>query len=76
MINGSKFQLRSLNLDDFAISVKADKLQLVEKAKYLGLWVRNDLRWDDPYSIIEQENVLLCSYVSSSEENPPITIAT
>ena len=41
MIIGSKFQLRSLNLDDFAISVNADKLQLVEKAKYLGLWVRN-----------------------------------
>ena len=47
MIIGSKFQLRSLNLDDFAISVNADKLQLVEKAKYLGLWVRNDLSWDD-----------------------------
>ena len=25
---GSKFQLRSLNLDDFAISVNTDKLQL------------------------------------------------
>ena len=47
MIIGSKFQLRSLNLDDFAISVNADKLQLVEQAKYLGLWVRNDLSWDD-----------------------------
>ena len=42
MIIGSKFQLRSLNLDDFAISVNADKLQLAEKAKYLSLWVRND----------------------------------
>ena len=47
MIIGCKFQLRSLNLDNFAISVNADKLQLVEKAKYLGLWVRNDLNWDD-----------------------------
>ena len=47
MVIGSKFQLRSLNLDDFAISVNADKLQLVEQAKYLGLWVRNDLSWDD-----------------------------
>ena len=47
MIIGSKFQLRSLNLDDFAISVNADKLQLVEQAKYLGLWVQNDLSWDD-----------------------------
>ena len=41
------FQLRSLNLDDFAISINVDKLQLVEQAKYLGLWVRNDLSWDD-----------------------------
>ena len=24
-----------------------NKLQLDEKAKYLGLWVRNDLSWDD-----------------------------
>ena len=47
MIIGSKFQLRSLNLDDFTISVNADKLQLVEQAQYLGLWVRNDLSWDD-----------------------------
>ena len=39
--------LRSLNLDDFAISVNADKLQLVEQAKYLGLWVRNYLSWDN-----------------------------
>ena len=37
MIIGSKFQLRSLNLGDFAISVNADKLQLVEQSKYLGL---------------------------------------
>ena len=45
MVIGSKFQLRSLNLDDFAISLNVDKLQLVEQAKYLGLWVRNDLSW-------------------------------
>ena len=36
----------SLILDDFAISANADKLQLVEQANYLGLWVRNDLSWD------------------------------
>ena len=34
-------------IDDFAISVNADKLQLVERAKYFGLWVRNVLSWDD-----------------------------
>ena len=47
IVIGSKFQLRSLNLDDFAISVDTDKLQLVEQAKYLGLMVRDDLSWDD-----------------------------
>ena len=36
MVIGNKFQLRSLNLDDFAISVNADKLQVIEQAKYLG----------------------------------------
>ena len=54
---GSKFQLRSLNLDD--------KLQL---AKYLGLWNRNDLSRGRPYYNITQENVLFCSHVSSSEQ--------
>ena len=40
MVIGSKFQLRSLNLDELAISVHVDKLQLVKQAKYL------DLIWD------------------------------
>ena len=44
---GSKWQLKSLNLDDFAISVDFDKLFLGRQARYLGLWVRNDLSWDD-----------------------------
>ena len=47
MVIGNKFQLQSLNLDDFAISVDADKLELVEQAKYLGLLVRNGLNWGD-----------------------------
>ena len=28
-------------------SVDSDKLFLATQAKYLGLWVRNDLSWDD-----------------------------
>ena len=44
---GSQWQLKSLNLDDFTISVDSDKLFLIRQAKYLGLWVRNDLSWDD-----------------------------
>ena len=47
MLIGSKWQLKSLNLDDFTISVDSDKLLLAKQAKYLGLWVRNDLSWDD-----------------------------
>ena len=44
---GCKWQLKSLNLDDFTISVDSDKLFLARQAKYLGLWARNDLSWDD-----------------------------
>ena len=47
MVIGSKWQLKSLKLDDFTISVDSDKLLLAKQAKYLGLCVRNDLRWDD-----------------------------
>ena len=47
MVIGSKWQLKSLNLDDFTISVDSDKQFLARQAKYLGLWVRNDLSWDD-----------------------------
>ena len=47
MVIGSKWQLKSLNLDDFTISVDSDKLFLASQAKYLSLWVRNDLSWDD-----------------------------
>ena len=47
MVIGSKWQLKTLNLDDFTISVDPDKLLLAKQAKYLGFWVRNDLSWDD-----------------------------
>ena len=47
MVNWSKWQFKSLNLDDFTISGDSDKLLLAKQAKYLGLWVRNDLSWDD-----------------------------
>ena len=47
MVIGSKWQLQALHLDDFTISVASDKLFLARQAKYLGLWVRNDLSWDD-----------------------------
>ena len=47
MIIGSKFQLQSLQLDNFSMSLDSDKLELVERAKYLGLYVKNDLSWDE-----------------------------
>ena len=47
MVIGSKWQLKSLNSDDFTISVASDKLFLARQARYLGLLVRNDLSWDD-----------------------------
>ena len=47
MVVESKWQLKSLNLDDFTISIDSDKLLLAKQTKYLGFWVRNDLSWDD-----------------------------
>ena len=47
MVFGSKWQLKSLNLDDFIISVDSNKLFLARQATCLGLWVKNDLSWDD-----------------------------
>ena len=47
MVIGSKWQLKAFNFDDFIISVDSDKLYLAREARYLGLWVRNDLSWDD-----------------------------
>ena len=43
MVIGSKWQLKSLNLDDFTISVDSDKLFLARQARYLGLWERNPI---------------------------------
>ena len=40
MIIGNKFQLQSLQLDNFSMSLDSDKLELVERAKYLGLYVK------------------------------------
>ena len=56
MVKGSKFQLRSLNLDDFAIFVDADKLLLAEQAKYLARPIRPYwLKLGRPYSWIVQK---------------------
>ena len=47
---GSKWQLKSLNLDDFTIAVDSDNLFLAKQpigSRYLGLWVRNGVCWDD-----------------------------
>ena len=52
MVIGSKWQLKSLNLDDFTISVDSDKLFLARQARYLGLCVRNDLSCDDHILVI------------------------
>ena len=43
MIIGSKMQVQSLNLDQFFINLESDKIELVDKAKYLGLLVKDDL---------------------------------
>ena len=47
MVIGSKAQLQSLNLDQFSINLDSNKIEFVNKAKYLGLLVKDDLSWDD-----------------------------
>ena len=47
MIVGSKMQLQSLNLDRFSINLESNKIELVNRAKYLGLLVKDDLSWDE-----------------------------
>ena len=44
---GSKAQLQSLNLDQFSVNLDSNKIEFVNKAKYLGLLVKDDLSWDD-----------------------------
>ena len=47
MVIGSKMQFQSLNLDQFSINLESNKIELVNKAKYLGLLVKDDLSWDE-----------------------------
>ena len=47
MVIGSKAQLQSLNLDQFSINLVSNQIELIHKAKYLGLLVKEDLSWDD-----------------------------
>ena len=47
IIVSNKFQLQSFQLDNFSMSLDSDKLELVERAKYLGLYVKIDLSWDE-----------------------------
>ena len=40
-------QLQLLNLDQFSINLESNKIELVNRAKYLGLLVKDDLSWDE-----------------------------
>ena len=47
MVIGSKAQLQSLKLDQFSKNFDSNQIELVNKAKYLGLLVNDYLNWDD-----------------------------
>ena len=47
MVFGSKMQLQPLNLDHFSIHLEGNKFELVSKATYLCLLVKDNLRLDD-----------------------------
>ena len=40
MVIGSKAQLQSLNLDQFSINLDSNKIEFVNKAKYLVCWCK------------------------------------
>ena len=46
MLIGSKAQIKSLNVDDFILSYDETRLELVENAKYLGMFINCDISWD------------------------------
>ena len=50
MVIGSKVQLQSLNLDQFSLKLEGNQIELVNKAKYLRLLVKDDLSWDIFYN--------------------------
>ena len=50
MLIGTKSQLRNLNLDDFVITFDQTPLEIVDKAKYLGIFISSDLSWDTQVS--------------------------
>ena len=43
---GSKSQLKSLNVDDFILSYDDTPLELVENAKYLGMFINFNISRD------------------------------
>ena len=46
MLIGSKTQLKSLNVHDFFLSYDDTPLELVENAKYLGMFINFVISWD------------------------------
>ena len=46
MLIGSKSQLKYLNVDDVILSYDGTPLELVENAKYLGMFTNCDIAWD------------------------------
>ena len=42
MVIGSKAQLQFLNIDQFSINLDSNKIEFLNKAKYLGLSVKDD----------------------------------
>ena len=60
MVIGSKAKLKSLNLDDFMMCYDKTPLELVENAKYLGLYINSDLTWDTHINSICRSSFFPC----------------
>ena len=46
MVIGNSYQLKALNLQDFVIDFNDSPLELVERAKYLGMYINSDMSWE------------------------------
>ena len=47
IIIGSKEQLQSPKLNKFSMMLGSNKIEFVNKAKYLGLLAKDDMSWDE-----------------------------
>ena len=62
MLVGSKAQLKSLNVDEIILNYEGMTLELVENAKYLGMFINSDISLDFHEQRLCQNIYFICLY--------------